>query len=251
MNYIRNTLGRERDIREPSTSHRWQRAWQIYKRSPVLINQSLLSCVSSKRSSLQYSTGTVMSGVTQNRLKIERKQWRSDHPLGFIAKPCTGPDGSSNMMIWDAGIPGKEGTDWENGVYKLKLFFSEDYPSKAPTVKFTPPIYHPNVFGGGEICLSILKDSVGGWQPAVTLKQMLMGKYHTVPYCTVSYRTVPSVSAVCTVSSHIIAYHSFLTLIILLLQLYKTCWTILILMIQLMVMQQECLKNILMSTVRG
>ena len=42
-------------------------------------------------------------------------------------------------------IPGKEGTDWENGVFKLELHFPEEYPSKPPKCKFVPPLYHPNV----------------------------------------------------------------------------------------------------------
>lgn len=55
-------------------------------------------------------------------------------------------------------------TPWEGGVYKLKMYFPEEYPSKPPkcaytslTVgKFTPPLFHPNVFPSGTVCLSIL-----------------------------------------------------------------------------------------------
>lgn len=36
-----------------------------------------------------------------NRLKKERKEWRSDHPFGFVAKPVTNGDGSVNMLRWD------------------------------------------------------------------------------------------------------------------------------------------------------
>ena len=32
------------------------------------------------------------------------------------------------------------------GTYKLKLEFSEDYPSKPPKVSFDPVIFHPNVY---------------------------------------------------------------------------------------------------------
>ena len=28
-------------------------------------------------------------------------------------------------------IPGKEGTDWEGGTYKVMMEFSEDFPSKV------------------------------------------------------------------------------------------------------------------------
>jgi ubiquitin-conjugating enzyme E2 I len=62
----------------------------------------------------------------------ERKAWRRDHPYGFFARPVSNGDGSSDIMKWEAGVPGKEGTDWEGGVFKVSMEFSEDYPSKPP-----------------------------------------------------------------------------------------------------------------------
>jgi len=73
-----------------------------------------------------------MSGICRPRLAEERKQWRKDHPFGFYAKPTKAPDGSMNLMEWEVGIPGKEGTAWEGGLYKLSMTFPEDYPSKPP-----------------------------------------------------------------------------------------------------------------------
>jgi ubiquitin-conjugating enzyme E2 A len=42
-----------------------------------------------------------------------------------------------------------EDTPWEGGTFKLSLEFTEDYPNKAPTVKFLSKMFHPN----GEDCL--------------------------------------------------------------------------------------------------
>lgn len=115
-----------------------------------------------------------MSGIAQGRLKEERKNWRRDHPFGFYARPISNADGSTNLMKWESGIPGKEGTDWEGGVYKVTLEFSDEYPSKPPKCKFVPPLFHPNVYPSGTICLSILNEEEG-WRPAITVKQMLLG----------------------------------------------------------------------------
>eukprot|EP01036_Dinobryon_divergens_P029345 gene29345-38424_t len=115
-----------------------------------------------------------MSGIAVGRLSEERKNWRKDHPAGFYARPVSKADGSSNIMEWHTGIPGKEGSDWEGGVYKVTVRFSPDYPSKPPTCRFEPPIYHPNVFSSGDICLSILKED-GGWRPGITVKEILIG----------------------------------------------------------------------------
>lgn len=72
-----------------------------------------------------------MSGIALARLSEERKNWRKDHPAGFYARPEKNPDNSTNLMKWEAGIPGKEGTDWEGGVYKLSIEFLPEYPAKV------------------------------------------------------------------------------------------------------------------------
>jgi ubiquitin-conjugating enzyme E2 I len=42
------------------------------------------------------------------------------------------------------------------------------------TGKFVPPLFHPNVYPSGTICLSILNEEEG-WRPAITIKQILLG----------------------------------------------------------------------------
>ena len=61
-------------------------------------------------------------------------------------------------MQWRCGIPGKKGTHWEGGVYPLRIVFSSDYPTKPPRVSFAPPLFHPNVYPDGKICLSIINE---------------------------------------------------------------------------------------------
>ncbi|GAA5827350.1 hypothetical protein JCM5353_007552 [Sporobolomyces roseus] len=115
-----------------------------------------------------------MAGICERRLQEERKQWRKDHPYGFWAKPSKSADGSMNLMMWEVGIPGKENTIWADGVYKLTMAFPDDYPSKPPKCKFTPPLFHPNVYPSGTVCLSILNEEKA-WKPAITVKQILLG----------------------------------------------------------------------------
>lgn len=43
--------------------------------------------------------------------------------------------------------------------------------STPRTGKFTPPLFHPNVYPSGTICLSIL-DEEKAWKPAITIKQV-------------------------------------------------------------------------------
>ena len=40
--------------------------------------------------------------------------------------------------------------------------------------KFTPALFHPNVYPSGTVCLSILNEEEG-WKPAITIRQILLG----------------------------------------------------------------------------
>ncbi|KMQ98014.1 sumo-conjugating enzyme ubc9 [Lasius niger] len=119
-----------------------------------------------------------MSGIAIARLAEERKAWRKDHPFGFVARPTKNPDGSLNLMSWECAIPGKKSvvlqTPWEGGLYKLRMIFKDDYPSSPPKCKFEPPLFHPNVYPSGTVCLSLL-DEEKDWRPAITIKQILLG----------------------------------------------------------------------------
>ena len=40
--------------------------------------------------------------------------------------------------------------------------------------RFNPPLFHPNVYPSGTVCLSILNEDEG-WKPAITIKEILLG----------------------------------------------------------------------------
>mmetsp|Transcript_10882 Transcript_10882/g.35765 ORF Transcript_10882/g.35765 Transcript_10882/m.35765 type:complete len:297 (-) Transcript_10882:305-1195(-) len=120
-----------------------------------------------------------MSGIARGRLQEERKLWRRDHPHGFVAKPRTNPDGTQDILHWDCVVPGKKDTIWGAGRYPVHMVFTDEYPSKPPECKFgkapnDKPLFHPNVYPSGKICLSLL-DADKGWKPALTIKQLLLG----------------------------------------------------------------------------
>jgi len=75
----------------------------------------------------------------------------------------------------------------------LKLIVVVDFPTKPPKCtpsrskhaitkrvthfdlgKFVPPLFHPNVYPSGTVCLSILNEEEG-WKPAITIKEILLG----------------------------------------------------------------------------
>lgn len=80
------------------------------------------------------------------------------------------PD-ESNIFNWKSHIKGPEKTPYENGIFILNITFPNDYPFRAPKIKFETPIYHCNINERGFICLDILKDE---WSPILTIEKILL-----------------------------------------------------------------------------
>lgn len=109
------------------------------------------------------------SSAAIKRLTIEYKQLSSDPNSLF---PATGPIDESNYLLWEALVPGPEDTPFEGGVFTAKLTFRQyclslllslltvliapTYPLEPPVMKFEPPLFHPNVYPDGTVCISIL-----------------------------------------------------------------------------------------------
>lgn len=84
---------------------------------------------------------------------------------------CSAGPAGEDMMEWVATIIGPTDSPYEGGVFQLRIRFDENYPFAAPRVKFTTPIYHPNISRSGSICLDTLKNA---WTPAVTIRTLLL-----------------------------------------------------------------------------
>ena len=80
------------------------------------------------------------------------KRMQTDPPDGVNGAPL-----DNDIMKWHAVIFGPEDTAWEDGTFKLSVEFTEEYPNKAPTVKFLTKMFHPNIYADGSICLDIAR----------------------------------------------------------------------------------------------
>jgi ubiquitin-conjugating enzyme E2 R len=45
---------------------------------------------------------------------------------------------------------------FNGGYFRAELTFSDDYPYQPPKFRFLLPIYHPNIYQDGQVCISIL-----------------------------------------------------------------------------------------------
>lgn len=90
----------------------------------------------------------------------------------------------ANMFEWEVAIFGPPDTLYVGGYFKTRLKFPDTYPFDPPKMRFVDPIFHPNVYPTGEICISILhppgEDEQSGelpeerWNPAQRVRTIVL-----------------------------------------------------------------------------
>lgn len=112
------------------------------------------------------------------RLQSEYKQYLKDPGCQYTISP-----NPNNFLEWDVMLFGPPDTIFEGGVFKCKLEFTNNYPNKPPILKFITPLYHPNVFPNGTVCMSILHEGVDNfgyehvserWNPSHSIDSILL-----------------------------------------------------------------------------
>lgn len=85
------------------------------------------------------------------------------------------PPDENNMMCLQAQIQGPQESPYQGGLYNLTIDIPDRYPFEPPRVRFTTPIYHPNIDSDGRICLDTLKiQPHGSWSPSVNINTLLL-----------------------------------------------------------------------------
>eukprot|EP00055_Hartaetosiga_balthica_P002756 m.5157 g.5157 ORF g.5157 m.5157 type:complete len:164 (-) comp2348_c0_seq1:233-724(-) len=118
--------------------------------------------------------------IPLKRLMKEYKEMMKNPSPGVLA----GPTDEDNYFQWEAYIMGPEDTPYEFGVFKAILSFPKDYPHNPPELKFVTPLFHPNIYKDGKVCISILHppgdDPVGyelaceRWSPVQSIDKVLL-----------------------------------------------------------------------------
>ncbi|CAI2383125.1 unnamed protein product [Moneuplotes crassus] len=112
--------------------------------------------------------------IGKDRIIMERKNWRKNHPHGFAAKPDKDSSGDLDLYRWRCIIPGPKNTIWEEAFLPLYMEFPDEYPNKPPKCQFKPDFPHPNVYPSGTVCLSILSED-DDWSPSISISTILTG----------------------------------------------------------------------------
>ena len=114
------------------------------------------------------------------RLMQEFKELVSNPTEGVVA----GPAGEDSFFEWEAMVLGPGDTPFADGCFSARLTFPPDYPLNPPKMRFTTPLFHPNVYKNGEVCISILhppgddkfgyEKSSERWSPVQSVEKILM-----------------------------------------------------------------------------
>jgi ubiquitin-conjugating enzyme E2 A len=106
-----------------------------------------------------------MTTPARRKLMRDLNQLQAQPPHGVSGAP-----NESDLCRWVCVITGPQDTPWEGGIFRLTMHFTEEYPNKPPIVTFISPIFHPNVYADGKICLDILDKR---WSPAFGISAIL------------------------------------------------------------------------------
>jgi len=110
----------------------------------------------------------------------EYKELTVNPPEGIVA----GPINEESFFEWEALITGPHDTPFQDGVFTATLKFPQDYPLNPPKMIFTTPMWHPNIYPNGEVCISILhppgddpnfyESSTERWSPVQSVEKILI-----------------------------------------------------------------------------
>ncbi|KAI0298013.1 ubiquitin-conjugating enzyme/RWD-like protein [Russula brevipes] len=103
------------------------------------------------------------------------------HPVeGFSA----GLVDESSLYEWEVMIIGPADTLYEGGFFKARLSFPLDYPLLPPKMRFITPMWHPNIYPDGGVCISILhapgedqygyEDAGERWLPVHSVESIML-----------------------------------------------------------------------------
>lgn len=95
-----------------------------------------------------------------------------------------GLENDDDLFLWNVTFEGPESSLYEGGYFKTQLRFPQDYPNSPPEMKFICPMWHPNIYEDGKVCISILhsagNDTMSDetaderWRPILGVESVLL-----------------------------------------------------------------------------
>ncbi|KAL2869683.1 putative ubiquitin conjugating enzyme [Aspergillus lucknowensis] len=120
-------------------------------------------------------------GAAGRMLARQLQQMQSDKDIPGIS--CGLVD--NNVFEWEVMLMISDDVKlYGGGFFRARLSFPPEYPHMPPKMKFESPLFHPNIYPNGEVCISILhppeEDKYGyesaaeRWSPVQTPETILL-----------------------------------------------------------------------------
>ncbi|KAF2196802.1 ubiquitin-conjugating enzyme E2 15 [Delitschia confertaspora ATCC 74209] len=121
------------------------------------------------------------SSAAAGLLARQLKQMQNDKDIPGIS--CGLMD--NNVFEWEVMLMiSDECKFYGGGFFRARLSFPSEYPLMPPKMRFETPIFHPNIYPNGDVCISILhppeEDKYGyestaeRWSPVQTPETILL-----------------------------------------------------------------------------
>ncbi|KAL6707734.1 Ubiquitin-conjugating enzyme E2 15 [Coniothyrium glycines] len=121
------------------------------------------------------------SSAAAGLLSRQLKQMQNDKSISGISCGLV----ESNVFEWEVMLMIDDDTKfYGGGFFRARLTFPPEYPLLPPKMRFETPIFHPNIYQNGEVCISILhppeEDKYGyesaaeRWSPVQTPETILL-----------------------------------------------------------------------------
>lgn len=133
-----------------------------------------------------------MSALAAKMLSKELMRLNKEPVPGVTIEPA-----SDDLYTWIVGMFGAPDSIYEGGYFKARMKFPESYPMDPPSMVMMQPMWHPNIFPDGRVCISILHppgdDAQSGelaserWNPTQSVATVLLS--------VISMLTEPNISS--------------------------------------------------------
>merc|ERR1712100_615345 len=120
-----------------------------------------------------------MGSLASKMLAKELMRLTKEPVPGFTVEPA-----SDDLYTWIVGMFGPPDTIYQGGYFKARMKFPENYPMDPPTMIMMQPMWHPNIYEDGRLCISILhppgEDALSGelaserWNPTQSVATVLL-----------------------------------------------------------------------------
>ncbi|EER01196.1 ubiquitin conjugating enzyme, putative [Perkinsus marinus ATCC 50983] len=119
--------------------------------------------------------------VARELLKKQLIELTRDDSCGF----SVGLEDDSDFFKWRVCFEGPPDSLYEGGLFSAILQFPEDFPNNPPDMRFETPMWHPNVYPDGRVCISILhppgtdqfnelESADERWRPILSVESILV-----------------------------------------------------------------------------